>query len=132
MDPARLERFVTLERERRDLEAQLKTVAEQLAVVSAEILDDATRSPMAPPWRVNGLVVYVRRDVRAGPNEGDYAALNAALRCAGLEDLIQERPNPQTLAAFVREQEALGNELPTPLKDSLKISEIYSVRTRKV
>ncbi len=128
-EQARLLRFTELAREKRDLEAREKVVKREMGELEKQILDDF-EAGRVQNTRVNGMTVFLHRQLWAGAKDGDRARLVAALKAAGLEEYVSETFNSQSLSAWVREQDATGSELPPEVQDAINVSEVFSVRTR--
>lgn len=130
MDTERLKRFTELEHRRRELKDEADRVNKEIAVLEEGILKDFEEAGMNS-CRVNGLTVFLHAQTWAKARDGDYARACRALEAEGLGDMVQPRFNTNTLSAWVRERQAGGEELPEGLKDSIEVSEVFSVRTRK-
>ncbi len=126
MNMEQLKEFVCLETRKREPNSELKAIGARI--------DD-------------GRTVYIAQDIQASP-ANDRAEVIGALKQSELGQYISEKYNTQSLRAFVREvaeevqlrcqqQDRLFSEeevrvaLPAPLCDSLKISFVHSLRSRK-
>lgn len=91
--------------------------------------------------RAGGRTFYVARTLHAGRDGVEQNEFCQAFHSAGLEDLVTEQVNSQRLSAWVREQaaeldagatpEEIKAHLPGPIRDVIKIAEVYNVRSRK-
>ena len=91
--------------------------------------------------RAAGRTFYVARTLWAGRDGVEPEQFCQAFHSAGLEDLVTEQVNSQRLSAWVREQaaeleagatpEEIKAHLPGPIREVIKVSEVFSVRSRK-
>lgn len=130
MNTERLHRFTELETLRRKLQEELRAVEAESQAIETELMAEFERSGIQN-MKVNGLTVYLHRQVWANARNGDYEGACTALLEAGLPELVERRFNTNRLSAWVRERTKEGEELPETLKQSLEISERFSLRTRK-
>jgi len=146
MNMEQVKEFVALEKRKRELDSELKAIAAKLddleQALVPQFLSDGVNS-----LKINGRMVYLAQDIYAGPLR-DRGEVIAALKASELGQYVSENYNTQSLKAFVREvaeearlrcqqEERLFSEeevrlsLPTPLGDTLKISFVHSLRSRK-
>jgi len=146
MNMKQLRDYVALQKTKRNLEAQLKEVVEQLDHVEQHLvpqfLEDGVRS-----MQVDGHVVYLAQDIYAAPAR-DRAEVVAALKASGLGQYVSEDYRPQSLKAYIREiaqdvrarcedagaffdEAAVSSELPQQLASALRITFSHSLRLRK-
>jgi hypothetical protein len=130
MNVEKLHRFTELETRRRQLQEELRAVDAESLELEAELLSEFERAGIQN-MKVNGVTVYLHRQVWANAREGDYDRACAALLDAGLPELVERRFNTNRLSAWVRERTREGEEIPDALKDGIEISERFSIRTRK-
>lgn len=145
MNTADVKEFVSLEKEKRDLSARLKTVQARLneldGSIQGEFLTDGIQS-----INIDGRTVYLHRDVYASPKDSNRAAVVEALEASGLGQYVKRDYNAQSLTAYVREQLAAAEEyaaaeervitepaeaLPPALAAVLNVSTVFSVSSRK-
>jgi hypothetical protein len=107
----KIEQFIELETERRELEARLKEVKEEIAPLHEQVLTYFEQTGTSKIKR-SGLTLYVHRQLWARPIDGDYERGCAALKAAGLEDMVKESFNIHTLSAYIRELERMGEPIP--------------------
>jgi len=141
-----LKEFVALEKRKRDLDSELKSIAARLddleQALVPQFLNDGVNS-----LRIDGRLVYLAQEIFAGPLS-DRGEVIAALKASELGQYVSENYNTQSLKAFVREvaedvrlrcqqeerlftEEEVRAALPAPLGAALKISFVHSLRTRK-
>ena len=146
MDVNKLREFVALENRKRDLESELKSVAAQLDTLQQtlvlQFINDGVNSV-----RIDNRLVYLAQDIYASPLN-DRGEVIAALKASELGQYVSENYNTQSLKAFVREvaeevrlrcqqeerlftEEEVRAALPAPLGNTLKISFVHSLRSRK-
>ena len=130
IEPKLLKRFVQLEKRRRELESQLKEAKAESGHLEAMLLEKFAESGIAS-IKVDGLTVYLHRQLWAGPIDGNYIAACEALQAVGLGDMVEPRFNTNTLSAWVRERDKEGEALPPTLSEAIKVTEQFSIRTRK-
>ena len=133
-----LKRFVALDKRKRRLEEELKSVKAELEDLRPAVLD-YFRTSGTQKQTLDGVTVYLHRQLWAGREEGvDGTKAAAALTLADLGYLVEPKFNTQSLSAFFREQEQLRDDLVDPadllppvLRGIIKLSETFDVRTRK-
>jgi hypothetical protein len=127
----RLQEFARLALRKRELEAELREVQDQMARLEAELIEEFVATGLQYA-RVGNLVVYLTQEVYASPANGDHDRLAEALAKLGLDDLVTSRVDHARLSAWVREMRREGEEIPAELAELIKISEVVRLRTRKV
>ena len=135
--------FVELDQQRKAKEGEVDKLKEQLAVIETELLQRFEHAGLQSMKTELGVTVYVHRQLWAGAQDGNTDRLVGSLKLVGLEALVREQVNSQTLSAWVREQakahenghtlspEEIRPLLPGPLQEAMSLSEKFSVRTRK-
>ena len=118
--------FIGLIERKRGLEAALKDVENEIRSVEPIALEYMAGEGIQN-CNVDGYTVYLQTQVWASLQDDRIAAI-AALKDAGLEDMVQETVNSQTLSAWVREQE---DGVPESLKPHLRVNEVTKLRMRK-
>ena len=146
MNIEQLKEFVALEKRKRDLDSELKAIAARLDDLEQALVPQFLNDGVAS-MKVDGRTVYLAQDIYAGPLN-DRSEVIAALKASELGQYVSENYNPQSLKAFVREvaeevrlrcqqeerlftEEAVRAALPAPLGNTLKISFVHSLRSRK-
>jgi vacuolar-type H+-ATPase subunit I/STV1 len=146
MNMQQLRGFVSLENRKRDLDAELKSVKQQLddleeALVPQFIEDGVQR------MTVDGRTVSIQQDVYASPLN-DREDVVDALKQSELGQYVAENYNTNSLTAFVREvrrdvelraqsenrmytEDDVRAALPEPLGRALKISFVHKLSSRK-
>jgi hypothetical protein len=146
MNMQQLKGFVSLEHRKRDLDAELKQIKQQLddleRLLVPQFIEDGVQK-----LTVDGRTVSVGEDIYASPLR-DREEVVAALGESGLGQYITPNYNANSLTAFVREvarevkvnaeaQGAIYDEddvfkaLPPRLADALKISFVHVLRSRQ-
>jgi len=125
-----LAEFVRLQEERRKIESTLDSLKEILKVMEEEILGEFERTGMSSA-KVDGMTIYLHRQLWAGPKEGDYATACRVMKENGLGDFVSERFNTNTVSAWVREEEKSGRALPAAIAAALNVEEKFTIKTRK-
>lgn len=131
MDTTRLKEFAALETARRELETRLKAVEERIAALKPGLINMFACDGIQNVT-LNGLVVYLRRDLWARADHSDPDRLAAAFEAAGIGWMLKRQVNGQTLSAWIREQEADETGapvLPDDLTGVIKISEMFDLRS---
>jgi hypothetical protein len=116
-------------REKKEAEARLRTLKEQIARLEPLVLDEM-RSHQMDKLSLDEHTLYIHRILIAKPKGGREEVIGALHRC-GLDDLLSESYNANTLSAWVRDMLANGEELPAALLDAVETEEIVSVRGRQ-
>lgn len=112
------------------LDEKLKAAKRRLAKAEESVLHEFERAGVSS-IRMADRTYFLRRDVRASCPSEARSVLAERLRRHGLEDLVTETVNGNTLSAWVREQERQGDALPTDIAEIVNVAEIFSVRDRK-
>lgn len=134
--------FIDLDQQRKGKEEEVGKLKERLQALEGELLTRFENAGVQSMKSKQGVTVYIRRELWASPADGAEVLLLERLKAMGLGDMVKEKVNPQTLSSFVREQEQerLGRNgtpddvlkiLPEPLQSTIKLSERFSLRTRK-
>lgn len=146
MNMQQLRGFVSLENRKKDLDAEIKSVKQQLddleeALVPQFIEDGVQR------MTVDGRTVSIQQDVYASPLN-DREDVVDALKQSELGQYVAENYNTNSLTAFVREvkrdvelraqsenrmytEDDVRSALPEPLGRALKISFVHKLSSRK-
>lgn len=147
MDTRNFAKLASLQHRKAQLEAELKRLNEEISGLEGVLLEDVfeegiDKMTVTAGEDENGFpikrTVYLERKVWAGHN-GDAEELNEALKQAGLNEYVQEKVNANSLSAFVREYDPEKNlkpddiraKLPEPLRDVIKISEQFKLKSRR-
>lgn len=135
--PANLEglvqRSIELRREQRDLKDRMDRNAAELKRLDPALIEQFGRLGIRSQKMISGETTYIERTLHASlvpDDDGEHRQAHAALRRHGLEWLVQDRVNAQSLSAWVREQEKLEAELPPELETFIRRSEVYRVKVR--
>lgn len=129
MDTETLARFTELAEEERALKARMADVKQEKERLEEQLLNQFVDAGVQNT-KINGMTVYVHRQVWANHN-GDKQALINALKNAGLEELVSENYSTQTLSAWYRELESLDQPVPDAVAPHLSTAEKFSLRTRR-
>lgn len=146
MNMDQLKEFVCLERRKRELDSELKAIAARIDDLEQALVPQFLGDGVAS-MKVDGRTVYIAQDIQASPLN-DRAEVIAALKRSELGQYVSENYNTQSLRAFVREvaeearlrcqqqdrlftEEDVRTALPSPLSETLKISFVHSLRSRK-
>lgn len=113
------------------IEADLKAARAELSDCVDDVLSDFEHDGIQNVT-VDGRVFYLHRTLRVSARRetGGAKAVTAALKEEGLDDLVHDAYSSQTLAAWVREREKLGEPLPARVEPLLNVYEQFSVRNR--
>lgn len=107
------------------------TTDDELAALEAEVVAMFQRNGVDRVRLGNKVTVYLRTLYWAKALDGDYERACSALRAAGLDDMVEERFNTQTLSAWVRELLDAGEELPPSFDGAIEVNPKTNVMTRK-
>ena len=130
MDNELLRLYVRLHKERRELDLNLKKKKAECAETEKKLLVEFEDAGMQSA-NVDGMTVYLHRQLHASTGELGKGAVIAALKETGMDEYVSETYSSQSISAFVREMEGTGQELPAKLKETLNIFEKFSLLTRK-
>jgi hypothetical protein len=132
MDQKVVDKYIECKRLIKDLEQELKELKKDASTVEAELLQQFMDDGVQSVKTDSGKTVYLMSQLWAGkdPEVSDEQFLTS-MKENGLEDLIQEKVNTQTLSAVMREQ--AGDyinleDVSTPF--GVRLSEKVSVRVR--
>lgn len=129
--PDRLSKFrdyVNLDKERRALENELKQVKADLNAAEETLLRHMEETGMQST-KIDGITVYLHRQLWASALD-----IQAILENRDSAFLVKETVNGNSLSSWVREldKDDEGQPvLPEDLKEAIKVSEKFAVRTRK-
>lgn len=129
MDIAIAKQYSTLLTEKKQAEAVLRTLKEEIARLEPLVLDEM-RSHQMDKLNLDGHTLYIHRILITKP-KSEREEVVEALRTAGLDDLLAENYNANQLSAYVRDVLASGEELPSTLSAAVDVEEIVSVRGRQ-
>lgn len=115
---------------KRRAEAVYEEAKKTLARAEERALDAFEREGCSSV-RVHGHNVHLKRSVHASVKAGEGAAVVAALRDHGLDDLIKDTVNPRTLSKWVREREQEGEKVPDSIAEHLHIAELFTIGALK-
>ena len=130
MNTEELKRFVALEEQRHQLEAEIDTIKAEASELEGRLLPQFEQSG-TERIAIDGRTVYVERKLWAKPKDGDKPAVCKALKRCRLGDYVEETFNTNSLSAYVRELDREERPLPPTLAAVLDVSEVYKLRTRK-
>lgn len=141
-----LAEFVQLAARKRELDAEMKTVAALIDEMEGPLLAEMSEMGMQNT-KINGVTVYINRQLWAGAMKDEWvdpdgntvlvtntpATCEALVEC-GLGDFVKPSFNTNTLSAWLREQ-PLDDQgqpiLPEGLAGRMTVSEKFSLRTRR-
>jgi hypothetical protein len=144
MNTELLREWLTLDERKRQLKADLEDVEEQIAQKIDAVTDEFINSGVNN-IRIDGRTVYVACD-RWPKVKGDKSVLVAAMKANSLGDFVKEDFNTQSLRGVMNEwihtrmneltpeERAVfdvNDAIPEALRDSLGVSEVYSIKSRK-
>lgn len=125
-----LKEFVELETERRELKDRLKKVKAKQSKLEEELLEKFQESGVQS-LNIDGLTVYLRRQLWAYPPSENKEEFYQILKDTGYGDFVRETVNTHSLSALFREAEDNEfSEIPTEIREKVNLSEKFSVRTR--
>lgn len=143
-------RFAGIENEIKRLESEVEELKTKKKEIEIELLDKFIDSG-TQNTKVNGRIIYVKREVWAGHN-GDVEAFCDSMEKAGLGGMVKRSVNSQTFSAYVRElennelsrfpdkkkdgakglsEEEIKKLLPKELHEVVKVTEVIKLASRK-
>ena len=121
------DRLKTLQEQKKDLEAQTKALAAEIAELDEQLSDAMTEAELDRFSR-NGSTFYLKSRLFASPASGRKDEMMQALKDNGYGSLVVETVNANTLASFIKEQrEVMGEDGPVWLGDIVSTYEKVSV-----
>jgi hypothetical protein len=137
-----LKQFTKLDVEKRKIKLRLKAIEAEMDALQDPIKEMFEQMEMTNT-KIGDVTVYLKRDIWVGRANEDVTGeqLASALRAGGLEDYVRsENMNIQSISAWLREQLRdsgiaepgdLRELMPVDLRPLIKISDNFSVSTRK-
>jgi hypothetical protein len=126
----RWDSFKKLAERKRELEASLREVKNQMAAEQEPLLDELAESGLRSAKLEDGSTIYIHRSVFVGAKDTDYDRACDAFVNAGMGEFVQRRFNVNTVSAWYREATADGESIPSALEDVLDVNERVSLRVR--
>src|SRR6266567_6961936 len=102
MNQQQLKEFVCLEKRKRDLDAELKQVKQQIDDLEQVLIPQFAEMGENPSVRVDGLTISLVQEVYASPLN-DREEVADALKRSELGQYVAENYNSNSLSAYVRE-----------------------------
>lgn len=128
---AKLAEFVGLEKRRRELEDELKSVEARTAPLQASLLEQFADLGMQSA-NVYGLCVYVRLDRYVSKRSGVATeTVCEALKVCGLGYMVSDGYNAQSLKSKIKEYQDQQIEVPPQLAELLNCGEVPRLVTRR-
>lgn len=131
LDLAHAKRFAGLTARKRELEAQIREIESELAVEEDHIREGFARHGLKT-INLPDFTIYLAKEVRARPTNGDDELACSILKAHGHEWLVKETINRNTLSSWVREWlgDPEGHEISPAIRQALEITNVYRVRAR--
>jgi hypothetical protein len=142
-----LQKFIKLDRIIKQKEGDLESLKEERIPLERELISRFESAGLASMKSVGGVTVYVRRDIWASnANPADHQHFIECIKALSeMANLVHETVNAQTLSAVVREHaksvlgeslatatpEEIAATLPEVLRGVVKVTDKFSLRTRK-
>src|ERR1035441_7258041 len=102
MNQEQLKGFVCLEKRKRDLDAELKQVKQQIDDLEQALIPQFIELGAEPSVRVDGLTIWLVQEIYASPINDREEVANA-LKLSELGQYVAENYNSNSLSAYVRE-----------------------------
>lgn len=130
LDMTKVKRYRDLKAEAKRLEAELDGVKKAATALEEELVEAFTDEGVQN-MRVDGNTVYLERTLWAQREKGvTPEEVVAALRAAGLDALVGEGVNMNTLSSHLRELDEHDTPLPDALVGKVKAAEVFKVKVR--
>lgn len=136
-----MRRYIALSNEKKKIKAREKQINNELAALEPScrsLLIEMGDEDNPGSMRLAGSTVYLYPELYARPKDGDRERTAHALKSAGMDWLVKEDFNINSLSAWVREVKRKGAEASdeerrqlASIEDYLDLTEGYSVRVRK-
>lgn len=133
--------FIELNNEKRRIDARKREIETRLSQIEDEVrhtLIEMGDEDNPGSMKLAGSTIYLARELWARPKDGDREATATALKAAGLDYMVKEDFNIQTLSAWVREVKGKGadasadeQEKLAAIEPFLDLAEGYRVRATK-
>lgn len=125
-------KFRRLTEQKRNVEAELKSLNEQLRELQDEAID-AMLDDGVSSVKIEGYTVYISSQVSASPADGNEDAMCDALVAAEYGDLVKRTVHRSRLASFVKDFRNENDEidLPPGLRETIKVTEFHRLQMRK-
>ncbi len=136
MDFNRLRRFSKLKKKKEELKKKLKEVESGMKELEEQLLEDFTRAGV-DKMSLDGKTFYLTSRIFVSPKKKDtedttmaYERVCEGLRDMGLDWMVTERFNVNTISAYVRELKRNEESLPEGFEELMNISETFKVGIR--
>lgn len=146
MQTEKVTELAQLHQRKQELNGELKNVEKKIGELEGILLEEAmqegiskmTVSVKDETGNFANRTVYLERKIWAGHN-GDLENFLQALKESGLAEYVKPNYNRNSISAMVREYdpdsnlsaEQIAEKLPEPLKNSIKITEDYKLKSRR-
>lgn len=127
-DLAVARRYSTLYARKAKAEDKLDGIKDELRVLEAQLRDAFTNAGVQSV-RMNGRLLYLRKETSVSALDGDQQRAKGVLVSLGLDDLIG--PQPARVRSWVKEREAAGEPLPEEFLAAFNIHTEFRVGSRK-
>lgn len=127
MDMNKARRLVQLNTEKREIEAWLNEVKQQIAEIEEDVLEDMAEDGV-DKITVDNYTLYPRRDVYPSPVDQQQAI--ETLREHGLDDFVETKVATQRFRGWWSEQEKEG-AIPEDVAEAFSLNERYRVGATK-
>ena len=125
------EQLRTLREQKKEAEAQLKQINEQIDETDYR-LSEAMAESETQNFTRSGMMFYLTTKTRASAVAGNKEELHTALKIQGFGDLVYETVNANSLSAFVKEQIGENEDvLPDWLNGLVNVFDKTSVGVKK-
>ena len=128
-----VERNIELRRDNRDLKDRTDRNNAELAQLDKVIIEQFAARRIQKQTMDTGETMYVQKSVYASlvrDEDGEHDGAHKALRDNGLEWLVEDNVNSNSLSGWVREQRKQESEIPEGMLPFLNISEVYRLKVR--
>ena len=120
------DRLKSLQEQKKDLEAQTKALAAEIAELD-EQLSDAMSEAELDRFSRNGSTFYLKSRLFASPASGRKDEMMQALKENGYGSLVVETVNANTLASFIKEQREARETMETCPKEREDLLEHFII-----
>jgi hypothetical protein len=117
--PPTMRKYARLIKDLRTVEARVRALKKDIDQLEPTIREQFTEAGVQR-MNVDGVTLYVRRQLWAYPGEGGQEAACRALRRAHHGDMVREAYNVNTLSAWVRERAKAAGLEDAPLADIIR------------
>ena len=129
LDTDRLKKFARLYLARKKLDAKSSQIGKELEKMMPALIDHMIDEETDKVSFKGGITLRIQPQIWAKYDDRKEAI--EALKEAGLTDMVEEGFNAQTLASYLRELNAAGEDLPEAFKGKIEANTVQKLIAKK-